>query len=358
LTGNAAYLYGGGANLSTLYNCTLAGNSAFFGGGGSSNTFWNCVLMGNYAACGGGAYASTLHNCVIVSNQAYSAGGGMYSGSLYNCTVMNNTAAANGGGVYQCALTNSIVYFNTASSFSNSYGGTLRWCCTDPLPPGTGNIDNDPVFVDAAFHLSAASPCRGAGSSLYATGTDMDGEAWSNPPSMGTDEVFDADFIGALSVAIQSPQTNWLVNHALALAGQITGRAAGLAWSFDDGTILTNVSYFTSHTWTNTGDYSVVFTAYNTDNPGGVSTNLVVHVLPLAQPWLEPASFSLSPSGNFQFQFNGQADAIYTVQVATNLIPPIVWQDLQTITSTGGVVQVTDPNAPNAGTCFYRVGVQ
>jgi hypothetical protein len=213
------------------------------------------------------------------------------------------------------------------------------------------------MFVDAAFHLSAASPCRGTGSSLYATGTDMDGEAWNNPPSIGADEVYDADFIGTLSVAIQSPQTNLLVNHSLALAGQITGRAAGLEWSFDDGTILTNVSYFTSHAWTNTGDYSVVFTAYNTDNPGGVSTNLVVHVLPLAQPWLETASFSMSPDG-FQFQFNGQADAIYTVQVATNLIPPIAWQDLQTITSTGGVVQVTDPNAPNAGTSFYRVGVQ
>jgi hypothetical protein len=147
------------------------------------------------------------------------------------------------------------------------------------------------------------------------------------------------------------------VNHSLSLAGQITGRAAELEWSFDDGTILTNVSYFISHAWTNPGDYSVIFTAYNTDNPGGVSTNLLVHVLPLVQPLLQPDSFSMSSGGDFQFQFNGQADAIYTVQVATNLIPPIVWQDLQTITSTGGVVQVTDPNAPN-GMSFYRVSVQ
>jgi hypothetical protein len=185
----------------------------------------------------------------------------------------------------------------------------------------------------------------------------MDGEPWNNPPSMGADEVYDADFIGALSVAIQSPETNLLVNHSLTLTGQITGRAAGLEWSFGDGTILTNVSYFTSHAWTNTGDYSVVFTAFNTDNPVGVSTNLLVHVLPLVQPWLQPASFSVLSTGNFQFQFNGQADAVYTVQVATNLIPPIVWQDLQTITSTGGVVQVTDPNPIN-GMSFYRVGVQ
>jgi hypothetical protein len=358
---------GAGVSQSTLYNCILTCNTAEsvpfgrglpvgMGGGAYLSTLYNCTVSSNWALSGGGAYASTLYGCTLSGNRASSYGGGAFSNTLYNCTVFGNSAGSYGGGAFRCALTNSIVYFNTASSFSNWYSGKLSWCCTTPLPPDSDNITGDPVFVDAAFHLSAASPCRGAGSSLYATGTDMDGEAWNSPPSMGADEVYDADFIGALSVAIQSPQTNLLVNHSLALAGQITGRAAGLEWSFDDGTILTNVSYFTSHEWTNPGDYSVVFTAYNTDHPGGVSTNLLIHVLPLVPPWLQPSSFTVSPDG-FQFQFDGQADAIYTVQVATNLIPPIVWQDLQTITSTGGVVQVTDPNAPN-GTSFYRVGVQ
>jgi hypothetical protein len=367
VSGNTAYRYGGGANQSALYGCTLVGNSATIGGGGNSNTFWNCVLTGNLATNGGGAYASTLHNCLVSSNQASLIGGGLYHGTLYNCTVANNTAMFCGGfyGHYPDMAFNSIIYGNTSTELGNNAPDNWQGfiyssnCCSIPITfdPSYGNITGDPAFMDAACHLSAASPCRGTGSSLFATGTDLDGEAWNSPPSMGADEVFDADFIGALSVAIQSPQTNLLVNRSLVLTGQITGRAAGLEWSFDDGTILTNVSYFTSHVWTNAGDYSVVFTAYNTDNPGGVSTNLVVHVLPLAQPWLQPASFSMSPDG-FQFQFNGQADAIYTVQVATNLVPPIVWQDLQTITSTGGVVQVTDPNAPNAGTSFYRVGVQ
>jgi len=355
---------GGGACLSTLYNCTVSGNYGDNGGGGVSNTFWNCVLTGNYAHNGGGAYASTLHNCLVTSNQASSTGGGLYSGTLYNCTVVNNTAA-NGGGVYGYnynTIYNSIVYYNTASNSANNWQGSV-WSyngCSIPqisLGLSSANITNDPIFVDAAFHLSAASPCRGAGSSLYATGTDMDGEAWNNPPSMGADEVYDADFAGALSVAIQSSQTNVLVNHSLALAGLITGRAAGLEWSFGDGIIVTNVSYFTSHLWTNAGDYSVVFTAYNADNPDGVSTNLLVHVFPLDPPWLQPGSFSVSSTNGFQFQLNGQSSAIYTVQVATNLNPPVVWQNLQTITSTGGVVQVTDANATNV-TSFYRVGVQ
>jgi len=355
----------GGACLSTLYNCTVSGNYGYNGGGGVSNTFWNCVLTGNYAHNGGGAYASTLHNCLVTSNQASSTGGGLYRGTLYNCTVVKNTAV-NGGGFYGGGVYsayNSIIYGNTASGSGNNWQSPVFGynCCSIPqmIPNNSsyGNITNDPIFVDAAFHLSAASPCRGAGSSLYATGTDMDGEAWNNPPSMGADEVYDADFAGALSVAIQSSQTNVLVNHSLALAGLITGRAAGLEWSFGDGIIVTNVSYFTSHLWTNAGDYNVIFTAYNTDNPGGVSTNLLVHVLPLALPWLQPASFSMSSTNGFQFQFNGQADAIYTVQMATNLDPPIVWQNLQTIASTGGVVQVMDANATNV-TSFYRVGVQ
>ena len=355
----------GGACLSTLYNCTVSGNYGDNGGGGVSNTFWNCVLTGNYAYNGGGAYHSTLHNCLVTSNQASSTGGGLYSGTLYNCTVVKNTAV-DGGGFYgggAYAAYNSIIYGNTASGSGNNWQAPVFGynCCSIPqMQPNNSsydNITNDPVFVDTAFHLSAASPCRGAGSSLYASGTDMDGEAWNSPPSMGADEVYDADFIGALSVAIQSSQTNLLVNHSLALAGLITGRAAGLEWSFGDGTIITNVSYFTSYFWTNAGDYTVVFTAFNTDNPGGVSTNLLVHVLPLDLPWLQPASFSVSSTNGFQFQFNGQADAIYTVQMATNLSPPIVWQDLQTITSTGGVVQVTDANATNV-TSFYRVGVR
>ncbi len=149
--------------------------------------------------------------------------------------------------------------------------------------------------MDAAFHLSAASPCRGAGNSLYASGTDLDGEEWNSPPSMGAYEVYDADFIGALSVAIQSSQTTLLVNRSLALTGQITGRASGLEWSFGDGTIVTNVSYFTSYLWTSPGDYDVIFTAYNTDNPGGVSTNLLVQVLPWSRLCCSPLHFPCRP---------------------------------------------------------------
>jgi hypothetical protein len=358
---------GGGVSFSTLYNCTLCSNTAYRGGGGGSSTFWNCLLTKNNATNGGGTAWSDLHNCLVVSNQAANFGGGVYNGSnCYNCTIVKNTAAHGGGCyvyTYPCLIYNSIIFGNTASSSGNDWEGLVQSrnsCSVPKLNPTTssyGNITNDPVFMDADFHLSATSPCRGAGSSLYTSGTDLDGELWNSPPTIGADEVYDADFSGALAVAILADQTDVLVNRSLGLVGQVTGRATRLDWSFGDGTIVSNGNFFTSHSWTIPGDYSVVVTAYNTDNLGGVFTNLLVHVLPLDPPELQLASFSLSPPNRFQFQFNGQSNAIYTVQAATNLAPPVVWQNLQTITSTGGVVQVTDANATNV-TGFYRVGVQ
>ncbi|HTY86023.1 MAG TPA: choice-of-anchor Q domain-containing protein [Candidatus Acidoferrum sp.] len=358
---------GGGVSYSTLYDCTVCSNTASRGGGGASSTFWNCLLIENCATNGGATAWSSLHNCLVVSNLAANYAGGVYNGSnCYNCTVVKNTAYRGGGlygTTYPCLIFNSIIFGNTASSVSQDWEGLVQSydSCSiprlNPTSPSYGNITNDPVFVDAGFHLSAASPCRGAGSPLFVSGTDLDGEAWNSPPSMGADEVYDADFAGALTVLIQAGQTDVLVNRSLGLAGQVTGRAARLDWSFGDGTTLSNANFFTSHSWTNPGDYSVTLTAYNADYPGGVSTDLWIHVQPLKPPLLQPTSFSSSPGNGFEFQFAGQSNAIYTVQNATNLAPPVVWQDLQTLVSTGGVVRVRDTNA-TWGTSFYRVGVQ
>jgi len=86
---------------------------------------------------------------------------------------------------------NSIIYGNTARVAAIIGKDPFLVTILVPFPNDThnssyGNITNDPIFVDAAFHLSAASPCRGAGSSLYATGTDMTA-SMKSPPSMGAE---------------------------------------------------------------------------------------------------------------------------------------------------------------------------
>src|SRR5438045_1153706 len=57
----AAFGGAGGAYGSTLFNCTLRGNStAYEGGGAYSITASNCILEANSANEGGGAFSSTL----------------------------------------------------------------------------------------------------------------------------------------------------------------------------------------------------------------------------------------------------------------------------------------------------------
>jgi hypothetical protein len=147
-----------------------------------------------------------------------------------------------------------------------------------------------------------------------------------------------------------------LVNHYGSFAGSITGRASRVQWLFGDGTVVTNSGSSIIHQWTNTGDFFVTFTAYNTDNPSGVSTNLLVHVLQPSPPQLQSAVMT---SNAFQFQFTGQVSATYYVQVATNLAPPAYWQTLQTIySSTGGMHQISDSVAVTNAARFYRVQAQ
>lgn len=139
----------------------------------------NCIIAGNSAAGhGGGAQAGTLNNCLVAGNSAAGSGGGVRSAVLNNCTVTDNTASEGGGGSF-ATLNNCIVYFNTAIVSNNYAASTNSYTCTSPLPPGAGNFDADPLFVNAGagnFHLQAGSPCRDAGSNALAPGgTDLDG---------------------------------------------------------------------------------------------------------------------------------------------------------------------------------------
>lgn len=95
----------------------------------------------------------------------------------------------------------------------------------------------------------------------------------------------------------------------------------------------------------------MTFTAFTPDNPLGVSTNLLVHVLPLNPPLLE---FPTLTTNGFFCQFNGQSNAIYILQRATNLTPPIAWSAVKAIPNYGGVVQIIYTNATSM-TEFYRV---
>jgi len=197
ITGNTADDGGGvycRGSSPTITNCTVTGNTATFDGGGifcweSSPTITNCTICDNVADAGGGACCYdctlTITNCTIAGNTASKFGGGIFcwesSPTITNCTISGNTAHFDGGGVCcgqgSPTITNCILWGDTPQeiyvissqpvvSYGDVQGG---W-------EGTGNIDEDPLFVDPDgpdddpntwedndYHLSPASPCIDAG---------------------------------------------------------------------------------------------------------------------------------------------------------------------------------------------------
>jgi parallel beta-helix repeat protein len=191
ISGNRAPEYGGGVYCNhssgpTLINCIIRQNSTSSGRGGgvfcdysSSPALTSCAISGNSAGVhGGGVYCSysspTLTNCTISGNRAGYYGGGVCAGAaspkLINCTISGNTAAS-GGGV-RCdssspTLTNCILWADTPQEiFVSSAIPVVTYCDVQGGYAGTGNLNLDPLFVNAAagdYHLGPLSPCIDAG---------------------------------------------------------------------------------------------------------------------------------------------------------------------------------------------------
>jgi len=196
--------------------------------------------------------------------------------AVSDCILNNCTLTANDGGAHNSALNNCIVYFNQGENYDSS--STLNYCCTTPKPAsGAGNISFDPLLASSS-HLSANSPCRGAGNAAYGKGTDIDGEPWASPPSIGCDEYHAGALTGPLSVGITASFTNVASGFTVQLTALIEGQTTASSWDFGHGATATNQPY-TSHAWTAEADYPVVLRAYNESHPAGISTTVTVHVV-------------------------------------------------------------------------------
>ncbi|MCK4887218.1 MAG: right-handed parallel beta-helix repeat-containing protein, partial [Planctomycetes bacterium] len=150
-TDNEGINFGGGLyNLDncdpTISNCTFTGNKAYHGGGISSweycnLTITNCTFSGNFAqetnGDGGGIsnfwhVDSTITNCTFSGNIA-GQGGGIFNEDFSNSTIDN------------CILWgNSTEIKNVDSSTS-----TVNYSCIEGGHAGTGNIIDNPLFVEA-----------------------------------------------------------------------------------------------------------------------------------------------------------------------------------------------------------------
>ncbi len=199
----------------SISNCLISSNTAddYWGGGlcCCDGTIRNCIIVGNSAGGnGGGIYdAGLVSNCIISNNLADGNGGGISNAhSIHNCTISGNISGGYGGGIYLRAITsgitNCILWDDMAANSNEMYldyeeipgfigsikmpstatfryndikgGATGIGVATDCiLNWGMGNIDVDPLFVDAEgldnvvgtedddLRLLPRSPCINAG---------------------------------------------------------------------------------------------------------------------------------------------------------------------------------------------------
>jgi hypothetical protein len=225
---NHADKYGGGifcvhCTGQTISECVFTGNTSSDTSGGmeiqySAMTVQGCTFVNNSAPYGGGFSCndcdSIISNCIVQGNSGGQQGGGAnFQNSrdiIVNCTFSDNSAYGYwGGGAIivmtnsSITLTNSILWGNTAEkgpqislvggsiqllSYCNVQGGEagISYTCGCEYNWGDGNIDVNPMFVDAVsgdYHLLVFSPCIDAGdnSAPGLPDTDKDG----NPRIIG-----------------------------------------------------------------------------------------------------------------------------------------------------------------------------
>jgi len=227
-----------------VMGCIFRGNLAYSDGGGIENydskpTVTGCGFYGNWAGYGGGmsnweSGCPLLTNCVFSGNQAEWRGGGLFNWlsdpNLTGCSF-NVNLSDKGGGIENTnnsnpSITNCILWGNTASSEGNEiFNNLFIPHCTPVIShcdiadcldggswdallgvDGGGNIDVDPLFVDADgaddtvgtedddLHLRSYSPCidKGDPAGDYSGQVDMDGEprVRYDYVDMGADEVY------------------------------------------------------------------------------------------------------------------------------------------------------------------------
>ena len=228
----------------TVYRCVFEGNRSLGTGGGMSSAYgarsrvMNSVFAHNEAQSGGGvsnvaAREVVIERSVFADNAAgpSGSGGAVFSGQsspwIINCQFTGNSALSGGATLnMQDAnpfIVNSVFWGNAATVASalwidDSGQGRLDNCifwnngaeviqgpvrvshsCVEGGLPGRGNIDTDPLFVDAVnrdLRLSPGSPCIDSGSNgvvPHGVTTDLAG----NPRFVDDPETEDCPVVGA-----------------------------------------------------------------------------------------------------------------------------------------------------------------
>lgn len=189
VTGGTRGVYCMGTGYGDVNYCVITGNSdAGVLLYGTNAVVTNCVIQdnGNQGISIGSASGTFTNNLIYgndigISIELYA------SGNIYNCTIADNTSYGVIKAIpYASATIKNCIIWNWGDDLENC---TATYSCISDGDGGTGNISNDPLFVDPNnpdpnkidFHLSINSPCIDAGdpASEYSNEPEPNGD-WIN----------------------------------------------------------------------------------------------------------------------------------------------------------------------------------
>lgn len=157
---------GGGIYGGTIWNSTIASNSAYFGGGVAAATVFNCLIISNSTytsglAGGGGAYSCTLSNCTLIANGGDGNGGGAYNCVLNSSVISNNSCWYDGGGAYNSTLTNCQITGNSAGVGGGVYLGMINNCILNGNSASTGGAADNGILTGCIIINNVATTSGG-----------------------------------------------------------------------------------------------------------------------------------------------------------------------------------------------------
>ena len=320
--GGAAYVTGGTLAFSVVTNNTSTSGSNLYISGGkvqdclvadgrgkttssagvgvymTAGTVERCTIRDNglvnptYSKTGGGIWMSggTLRNCLVTGNKVTLNGAGVYQtgGMVEFCTITANTSSGvTGSGLYinknTAIARNNILYGNGAGVDSESIcnveyvsAASFATNIVVPATSGVGNIDDDPLFADAAngdYSLGVGSPAIDAASAVSSVTNDI---AWNLRPKDGKGDRTPAWDIGCYEAAspdegdlrcsfTQDATTGYgsaTVTFTANAAGTGSSEAVVYTWDFGGGVAQTDATAAeVTVLFPDYGSYTVTLTA-------------------------------------------------------------------------------------------------